>query len=192
MTIAGSDEPPARRADQRRNDELILQTAARLLAMDPGVSLQAIADAAGLTRPTVYRRYPTREALAAGIRAAASADMMRALDATGAVTGPDALRSLLRSLVTLGRRYPIVFSRHHIEPAGQRAPVDERMVEILAAGQHAGVLRADLDADLLNAAIFGVLSTVVPRYPARDADVLADDLAGLLLDGLTGASAERH
>ena len=45
----------------------VLETGARLLAADPGVSVAAIAQAAGVDRRTVYRRFPDRDALLCGI-----------------------------------------------------------------------------------------------------------------------------
>lgn len=56
-----------RREDARRNRERILEAASLLLAQSPSVPLADIATAAGLSRSTVYRHFPNREALIAVI-----------------------------------------------------------------------------------------------------------------------------
>lgn len=51
------------RADARRNREVVVETAIRLLAEDPDPSVAEIADEAGLARMTVYRHFPSRDDL---------------------------------------------------------------------------------------------------------------------------------
>lgn len=60
----GGDGPPRRvRADAERSTARILEAAEAVLAADPAASLERIADAAGLTRVTVHRRFSSRTAL---------------------------------------------------------------------------------------------------------------------------------
>ncbi|MEV5478358.1 helix-turn-helix domain-containing protein [Streptomyces sp. NPDC052207] len=51
------------RADAERNMARILDAAEAVLALEPNASLERIADAAGLGRATVHRRFPSRTAL---------------------------------------------------------------------------------------------------------------------------------
>ena len=57
----------SRREDARRNRERILEAAGLLLAQSPSAPLADIATAAGLSRSTIYRHFPNREALIAGM-----------------------------------------------------------------------------------------------------------------------------
>ena len=60
----GQGEAAGRRADARRNRERLLVAAAELFAAAEGeVSLSAVAARAGLGIGTLYRHFPTREAL---------------------------------------------------------------------------------------------------------------------------------
>lgn len=56
-------EDPLVRADARRNAQRVLDAAAELLAADPLVSLELVAARARVSRTTLYRHFPSREAL---------------------------------------------------------------------------------------------------------------------------------
>ncbi|PRY32446.1 TetR/AcrR family transcriptional regulator [Umezawaea tangerina] len=51
------------RADARRSSARILEAAQQVLAEDPTASLERVAEAAGLARATVHRRFASRQAL---------------------------------------------------------------------------------------------------------------------------------
>ena len=83
MTDGGGDDDgddvdgPAvrgRRADAKQNFSRIVETAVRLLRADPRISVEQIADAAGLSRATVYRHFPTRQDLVGAARRQAADD----------------------------------------------------------------------------------------------------------------------
>lgn len=58
------DSPPRRiRADAERSTARVLEAAETVLAVDAAASLERIADAAGLARATVHRRFASRSAL---------------------------------------------------------------------------------------------------------------------------------
>jgi AcrR family transcriptional regulator len=61
----GVEDPPRRRirADAERSTVRILEAAEAVLATDATASLERIADAAGLARATVHRRFSSRTAL---------------------------------------------------------------------------------------------------------------------------------
>ncbi|MBB4688142.1 TetR/AcrR family transcriptional regulator [Amycolatopsis jiangsuensis] len=56
-------KPRRVRADAERSAARILEAAEEVLAADPNASLEQIADAAGLTRVTVHRRFSSRQVL---------------------------------------------------------------------------------------------------------------------------------
>jgi AcrR family transcriptional regulator len=55
------------RADARANRDRILEVARAALAADPNASLNSIAKTAGVGQGTLYRHFPTREALVLGV-----------------------------------------------------------------------------------------------------------------------------
>ena len=75
------------RADAQRNRDRLLDVAVRAFSQDgPDVTLDAIAKDAGVGIGTLYRHFPTREAL---IEAAYRSELARLCDAV-----PDLLRAM--------------------------------------------------------------------------------------------------
>jgi AcrR family transcriptional regulator len=62
-----ADEEEKLRADAQANRDRILDVARDALAADPGASLNSIAKAAGVGAGTLYRHFPSREALVLGV-----------------------------------------------------------------------------------------------------------------------------
>ncbi len=62
-----ADEEENLRADARANRDRILESARDALAADPAASLNSIAKAAGVGAGTLYRHFPSREALVLGV-----------------------------------------------------------------------------------------------------------------------------
>src|SRR5438132_13269121 len=68
------------RADAQRNRDRLLEVAVRALSHDGDVTLDAIAREAGVGIGTLYRHFPTREAL---VEAAYRNELARLCDSTG-------------------------------------------------------------------------------------------------------------
>jgi AcrR family transcriptional regulator len=182
------DEPPLElRVDARRNQRRILLAAARLLADDPAASMQRIADEAQVARPTVYRRYPTREALVEAIAEEAIGEVAAVLDQAQAA-GQDAastLGLLIRALARIGADYPIVLQGGHADDAVAVQRVDA----VIARGQADGVVRGDVAKEVLRHALFGALSASLrvardPSAKGLGAEEVGAQVAAIIVDGL--------
>ncbi|BDT91861.1 MULTISPECIES: TetR/AcrR family transcriptional regulator [Nocardia] len=177
------------RADARRNRDRLLEVAVRAFSQDGSdVTLDAIAKEAGVGIGTLYRHFPTREAL---IDAAYRSELTRLCDSADdllAVQPPDrALRTwmdrfvdytttkrgmgdALRALIASGGN-PFSESRDRLTTA---------VTTLLRAGAEAGTLRSDVAPDDVLVGLSGIsLATESPERRGQ-----AGRLLDLFVDGL--------
>jgi AcrR family transcriptional regulator len=185
------------RSDARRNDRLILEAAARLLAEDSRATIQRIADEAGVVRLTVYRRYGNRDALRRAIFETAAAETRQALDALDTAAGDpvEVLRGLVVAMAATAARYPLLSvgtdlqpmpgDRHRPTPPPVSRALHRTILALVRRGQREGRLRTDLPAELLPQAIVGTLRVTLrfARSLRADPDAIGTQVADLLLDG---------
>ena len=175
---AGDDASCGRRlrADAEGNRTRLLAAARRVFGRD-GVQapLTAVAEEAGLGIATLYRRFPDRDALVTE----AFADAVSELDAlfTTARAEPDpwfafvALVEGMGDLEARDRGFTHLLQSAALPvrgPASARARGHAAVVDVIARGQEAGVLRADLtpeDLPVLTMAIAGILETTRDDVP---------------------------
>lgn len=194
---AGHPRRRGPRTDAQRNDQRILQAAARLLAEDPRVTMQRIADEAGVVRLTVYRRYANRDTLRRAIFEAAAAETQQAItDALDRERDPVAcLRVIIAEMAAIAQRYPLLSVGTDLQPlpgqARRPAPppmsraMQTALLELIRRGQQGGALRADLPAELLPQAIVGTLRVTLrfARSLGPDPALIGPQVADLLLNG---------
>lgn len=176
--------PPGRR-DAVRNHERLLEAAREVFAeQGPQASLHEVARRAGMGVGTIYRSYPTKEALldavvADGLTALAEAVRGLLRDATPAQAFADALELVLRAQLAdraLSAGPPGPRSTEQVETVIAAAD------EILRGAQAAGAVRRDVTtADLV--ALIRAVGTVSRDAPARGQLLLHVVLQGLRSDG---------
>lgn len=178
------------RADAQRNRDRLLEVAVRAFSQGGGqeVPLETIAKEAGVGIGTLYRHFPTREALVdAAYRSElarlcdSAADLLRDLPPERALrvwmdrfidymATKQGMADALRAVVASGGN-PYSESRTRLLSA---------ISQLLAAGASAGVLRSDVAADDVLAGLSGVsLSSGAPAHRER-----AGRLLDLLVDAL--------
>ena len=180
---------PRLRADAIRNRERLIVEAQRFFsAGDARVSLEDVAQAAGVGIGTLYRHFPTREALVEAVyqteldALAADAEPLLAahpaLDALRMwmdryarfVAAKHAMRDALR----------IALTSSTASPPGTRARVRTIVARFAAAGAADGTIRADVEPDDVTLCLAGA---VLMTATGTDADQLRRVL-NLVLDGL--------
>lgn len=143
-----ADEPHLR-ADARRNRDALLVAAAEVFATDGlDAPLSEIARRAGVGQGTLYRRFPTREALIEAIVDSHLAELAAVARLAG--DGPEAFLVFFRAAVRLkgeNRGLLDVLAAHPLPaPAllARRAAFVAGFAPLLARAQAAGLVRADL------------------------------------------------
>ena len=176
-----------------RND--VLGAAQRVLNADPGASMAAVAEAAGVSRATMHRHFDSREALLVelGTRSLDQwAQRLDDVDVEALAASPDAdrIRAALEALV-LGYvddsdAFGFALTDHVIlanAALEERTQVlADREALLFAAAQSVGVLRADLPGRWFGHAIYGLL--VSAREAVRIGDVARRDVGRLVLSSL--------
>ncbi|TDC19661.1 TetR/AcrR family transcriptional regulator [Streptomyces sp. 8K308] len=139
---------PRRRADAERSRAAVLDAAIELLGERPDAGMAAVANAAGVTRQTVYAHFPSRDDLLTAVVDRMTERVAEAMDAARPDEGP-APAALLRVLDAAWRaslEHPALL-RLAARPAPpeedrtRHAPIADRIARVLQRG------RADGDFD---------------------------------------------
>lgn len=179
-----SVSPGPRRADAERNRARLVEVARSALSADPTATMQSVARLAGVGQGTIYRHFPTREALLAQVyRQDFHTLVASARDHAAQADQRGTLRSWLDELAVFGSQKHAL--AEVLDAATRQQLHDEQYDEIadaiaalLDAGARAGVLRPDVGpADLL------ALVAFLWHLGAPDADRIAH-LLDLVVDGL--------
>ncbi|MFF9819444.1 TetR/AcrR family transcriptional regulator [Streptomyces sp. NPDC014006] len=182
-------KPSALRADARRNRERILEAAVHAFSeKGPDVAIDTIAKAAGVGSATLYRHFPTREAL---VEAAYRNELARVCDSAAKLLAdnpPDrALRLWMDGFIDYVAAKQGMADALRAAVASGADPFAETLDKLgtalgtlLRAGADAGLLRPDVDPFDVGFSLAGVaLITSAPDQRER-----AGRLLDLLLDGL--------
>jgi AcrR family transcriptional regulator len=202
MKASGSGTEPTAdkgmRADARRNYQKLLTAAAEAFTErgTDDVSLEEIARRAGVGIGTLYRHFPTRQALLEAVyRDQVEALRARADELIATKPPAEALASWLRDLLDFGRTKRMLttalLTTHNkdseLMSSGSRM-VRGAATDILTGAQEAGVARADANPADLMRLIHAISLTA--EWAAED-NQQADRLLALVLDGLKSQPGER-
>jgi len=185
------DVPPARplRADALRNRALLLD-AARTVFQRDGLSAQmdAIAETAGLGVGTLYRHFPTKEALIAVVVEERFARLVSSARAALGATDPwEALAGLVWDIATFeadDRGMVDILTDSSIQRDGtdvSMADLMDCLSAVVARAQAAGQMRRDVSAEDVLAAVCGVGKMMAPE---DDGAGRWRRLVSIILDGL--------
>jgi AcrR family transcriptional regulator len=176
------------RADALRNADVVLQTAAELLAGEPSASIGAIAAAAGVDRSTVYRRFSNREVLIAAIHAA-KLDAMDEVFTAARLEEADpvvALHRWVEGTVEVSRRWPVDAQRLREDPAtaARGREMVAQLDAFVARAQAAGVVDAALPPAWVRRLLIRATDAVAHEQPELEPGSGADLVVRSLLEGV--------
>jgi AcrR family transcriptional regulator len=178
-----------------RTASAILDAAAHVFSeRGTAANLADVAAAAGVSRATLYRYYPNREALLRALGAHALTELAGRLNDAGLerATVEEAIERLARALVAVGERYAVVASEQcPADEADQERLVVAPMQAVFERGIASGVLRQDLPADVLRTLFSGTIMAAI-KLTQRDQLGLEEAsaaAAAVFLDGARGSAS---
>ncbi|KWX68753.1 TetR family transcriptional regulator [Mycobacterium sp. NAZ190054] len=194
---------------QRRRLEKILASGTTLFDKKGfgRTSMDDIAEAAGITKRTLYRYVSSKQDFLLMIHEQFLDAAESLLDKGGDNASATArLESFVRAYVTVIVRHQravrVFFDEsNQLTPEAKKSVVDRRdgferrLREILTAGIESGEFDARIDVDVISAGIFGALASVYQWYTAAGSlptAKLTDLLAQLVLAGLRNTDGDEH
>jgi AcrR family transcriptional regulator len=190
--MAGSAQRPLR-ADARRNRDKILAAAVRVYAEEGlDAHLERIAKEAGVGSATLYRNFPTREALIEAVYRNELAQLCDAVPGLLAAKPPfEALRAWTRLFLDyVTAKFGMADALRAIAAAGSnpyghsRDMIQAAIATLMDACVAAGEIRTDIGPADLGAALEGIALTSAGPERRQQAERLLD----LTLDGLKARS----
>jgi AcrR family transcriptional regulator len=184
----------ALRADAERSVRAILEAAERVLAEDPNASMEQIAEAAGLTRITVHRRFANRQALLEALSVSAKQQLMEAVAEARPDSAPAlvALYRVTANLLRVKNSWRFTLLNHGVPNTGAAAVIwadlEDRTLELLRRAQAEGLLDPAADLEWTRQVYYALLSEVLKRH---NEDPDPDALSALVIDTLLHGAGPR-
>jgi TetR/AcrR family transcriptional repressor of mexCD-oprJ operon len=181
-------QPPRRRqALQERVAAAILEAAARVLAVGgEQASMNDVAAAAGVARATLYRYFPSRQALLDELArvAAAEAGARLASARVEELAAEEGVRRAVRALIETGDPFTVV-ARERVRPDPEQFEehVLEPLRRLFEQAQGAGEIREDIPSSWLTDALVGLVVSVLSSRPLLGREDTIAAVSALFLDG---------
>ncbi len=173
-----------------RTTDAIIEAATRLLAERGDATMADVAEAAGVGRTTVYRHFPTREALLEEMWRRAVDEAAERLADAGLDDCPveEGVARALRALLAVGDRY-VVLTRERVvgDPKVAERKLGTPLAALIDRGQRDSVLRADVHAVVLLEMFGGAIHAGIRLMAERGLGF--EDASGLVTRLYLGGAA---
>jgi AcrR family transcriptional regulator len=183
----------SRRADTLRTERAIVAAAEKVLRRDPTATMEEIAEAAGVSRTTVHRRFSSRDALIDALVSWAAEQFSEAVAAARVETTPPLVALYQVTVNVLRVKIGWSYAMERASTAGPEvarihAEVLDKCRLLFRRAQAAGVIRDDVDLGWVQRAYYALVheATQSEIEDDEDVDTLATQVVDTLLQGVGG------
>ncbi|NRQ37714.1 TetR/AcrR family transcriptional regulator [Nonomuraea sp. NN258] len=177
------------RADAERSVRAILEAAERVLAEDPGASMEQIAAVAGVARTTIHRRFANRQALIDALASSAARQLARAVDDGRPDTAPPlvAMHRITANVLQVKSAWAFALGLP-AEPGGEAAllqqDVARRCIGVLRRAQADKLIDEAADLEWVRRVYYALIGeSLHGSADGADPDALAARIIDTLLHG---------
>lgn len=174
----------------------ILEAAERTLSRDPAATMEQIAEAAGVARTTVHRRFATRDALIDALAVWATQRFAAAVDSAHPDTAPPlvALYQTTANVLSVKISWGFAMSQAssaNPEVARVYSEIRDTCERLLRRAREAGVLRTDVDIPWTRRVYYALIHEAAQSRDDQDTDALATLVVDTLLRGAGAPHPDR-
>jgi len=177
----------AREQTPVRRNTAILNGAAAVFASHGGhVNMNEVAEAVGVARATLYRYFPSREALLSELTRTAAGDAAAHLMSAGigAVSPEDGIARTVRALIEVGDGLVLLTrERHRPDVRRFERQLTQPVHDVFERGQAGGIIRGDIGSASLLRSLIGLVVTVLTSDPEPRQEEMTANVTSLFLDG---------
>ncbi|MDQ0791735.1 TetR/AcrR family transcriptional regulator [Streptomyces sp. B1I3] len=183
------------RADAERSVRAILEAAERVLAADPGASMEQIATAAGVARTTIHRRFTHRQALIEALASSAARQLAQAVEDGRPDTAPPlvALHRITANVLEVKSAWAFALelpADPDSEAAALHQAIDRRCITVLERARADKLIDEAADLHWVRRVYYALLGESLRGNP-DDTGIDTDTLAARIIDTLLHGAGPR-
>ncbi|WP_371497926.1 TetR/AcrR family transcriptional regulator [Kitasatospora sp. NBC_00374] len=184
------------RADAERSVRAILAAAERVLAANPAASMEQIAEASGVARTTVHRRFASRQALVDALAASAVRQLATAIEESRPDSSPAlvVMHRATANVIRVKGAWSFALNlpaQEGSEAADGWAEIDRRCLELLTRARQEGVIDPAADLSWVARVYYALLGEAVHGRPEGE-EVDPEALAARIVDTLLHGAGPRR
>jgi AcrR family transcriptional regulator len=172
---------------QQRVAAAILEGAAQIFVVQgEHASMNDVAEAAGVARATLYRYFPTREALLGELASTAVTDVEARLISAriDQVPAEEGVGRAVRALVDVGNAFVLLVQEERRSDHERFArKVIQPLRQLFERGQASGEIRGDIASARLTELLIGLIAGLLQAAPPLGKEDMAATIVRLFLDG---------
>ncbi|MFJ4706034.1 TetR/AcrR family transcriptional regulator [Streptomyces anulatus] len=173
----------------------VLRASAELLSRRATATTEEVARAAGISRATLNRLFPGRDALVRALEDFGITECETALTTARLEEGPaeEAVRRLIRAIEPHASLLAFLYSENQLFEGEEQnagwARIDERLTSLFRRGQEDGAFRIDLSAAWLTEALYGLLAA--GTWAVTEGRVARNDINHMIVELLLGGAMRK-